>query len=237
MELLTIEQLAAETGMTVRNIRSHRARGLLGAPVVRERVGYYTHEDAARLKLVRELQSEGFNLHAIGSLLADGGEDPRGLLALRRALAATFAAPEPPQIMTVADLAERFAGDLAALTRAEELGVLVPLGNGRWEAPAPSLIEAASELAARGVPVAHALAVLRKVQDRCTDVAREFVRLVVEDLFRPRGALPEVVEAVERLGPLSAQVLLSVYGMTMSREVERALGKELKRAAARRARA
>ena len=29
---LTIEQLAAESGMTVRNIRAHRARGLLPAP-------------------------------------------------------------------------------------------------------------------------------------------------------------------------------------------------------------
>jgi len=38
---LTIEQLAADSGMTVRNIRAHRARGLLPAPEVRERVGYY----------------------------------------------------------------------------------------------------------------------------------------------------------------------------------------------------
>jgi DNA-binding transcriptional MerR regulator len=38
---LTIEQLAERTGMTVRNIRSHRARGLLQAPEVRNRVGYY----------------------------------------------------------------------------------------------------------------------------------------------------------------------------------------------------
>ena len=38
---LTIEQLAAETGMTVRNIRAHQARGLLDPPEVRLRVGYY----------------------------------------------------------------------------------------------------------------------------------------------------------------------------------------------------
>ena len=46
---LTIEQLAAQSGMTVRNIRSHRARGLLPAPEVRDRVGYYgpEHLDAA----------------------------------------------------------------------------------------------------------------------------------------------------------------------------------------------
>ena len=38
---LTIEQLAAEVGMSVRNIRNHQSRGLLPPPEVRARVGYY----------------------------------------------------------------------------------------------------------------------------------------------------------------------------------------------------
>ena len=38
---LTIEQLAHETGMTVRNIRAHQSRGLLPPPEVRSRTGYY----------------------------------------------------------------------------------------------------------------------------------------------------------------------------------------------------
>ena len=38
---LTIEQLAGESGMSVRNIRAHQARGLLAPPEVRMRVGYY----------------------------------------------------------------------------------------------------------------------------------------------------------------------------------------------------
>ena len=36
---LTIEQLAAQSGMSVRNIRAHQARGLLAPPEVRLRVG------------------------------------------------------------------------------------------------------------------------------------------------------------------------------------------------------
>ena len=43
---LTIEQLAAESGMSVRNIRAHQARGLLAPPEVRMRVGYYGPEHA-----------------------------------------------------------------------------------------------------------------------------------------------------------------------------------------------
>ncbi len=68
---LTIEQLAAETGMSVRNIRSHQARGLLSAPEVRMRVGYYGPEHVAQLRLIRDLQDEGFNLGGIKRLLED----------------------------------------------------------------------------------------------------------------------------------------------------------------------
>src|SRR5579863_5708371 len=68
---LTIEQLAAETGMTVRNIRSHQARGLLAPPEVRSRVGYYGPEHVDQLRLIRALQDEGFNLNGIKRLLED----------------------------------------------------------------------------------------------------------------------------------------------------------------------
>ena len=71
---LTIEQLAAQSGMSVRNIRAHQARGLLAPPEVRLRVGYYGPEHVAQLRLIRELQDEGFNLGGIKRLL----EDTRG---------------------------------------------------------------------------------------------------------------------------------------------------------------
>src|SRR5687767_10405553 len=68
VEGLTIEQLASETGFTVRNIRAHQARGLLPPPEVRARVGYYGDEHVARLQLIQELQADGFNLKGIKQL-------------------------------------------------------------------------------------------------------------------------------------------------------------------------
>src|SRR3981081_4390162 len=56
---LTIEQLAAEVGMSVRNIRNHHSRGLLPAPAVRARVGYYGSEHVARLQPLPDLQRGG----------------------------------------------------------------------------------------------------------------------------------------------------------------------------------
>jgi hypothetical protein len=37
---LTIDDLAREMGLSVRNVRSHQARGLLPPPEVRGRIGY-----------------------------------------------------------------------------------------------------------------------------------------------------------------------------------------------------
>src|ERR1700736_6094234 len=75
---LTIEQLAAEVGMSVRNIRNHHSRGLLPAPEVRARVGYYGAEHVARLRLILDLQADGFNLTAIERLFsASGGSAAR----------------------------------------------------------------------------------------------------------------------------------------------------------------
>ena len=68
---LTIEQLAAQSGMSVRNIRAHQARGLLDPPEVRLRVGYYGPAHVAQLRLIRQLQAQGFNLGGIKRLLDD----------------------------------------------------------------------------------------------------------------------------------------------------------------------
>src|ERR1700704_5824090 len=65
---LTVEQLAAAVGMSVRNIRNHHTRGLLPPPDVRARVGYYSAEHVARLRLILDLQADGFNLAAIERL-------------------------------------------------------------------------------------------------------------------------------------------------------------------------
>jgi DNA-binding transcriptional MerR regulator len=233
---LTIEQLAAGTGMTVRNIRSHQARGLLPPPEVRQRVGYYGPEHVARLQLIRELQAEGFNLKGIKRLV-DGTAGAEQLLDLTRVVSRPFESEEP-QVFTAEELNERFAGDAEgkALEKAERLGLLVPLGAGRYEAPTPSLLDAAEEVIARGASLKDALSVVESVQRSCEAVARRFVRLFLDDIWKPfeQAGHPEaewerVVESIERLRPIASQVVLAVFQQTMTREVEASFGRELRR--------
>src|SRR5215212_7557181 len=101
---LTIDELARETGMTVRNIRSHVTRGLLPAPDVRARTGYYGPEHLARLQLIQELQANGYNLAAIKHLLSRTQEGAAGdVLGLARALLAPFE-DEQPEVIEEAEL-------------------------------------------------------------------------------------------------------------------------------------
>jgi DNA-binding transcriptional MerR regulator len=234
---LTIEQLAAESGMTVRNIRAHRARGLLPAPQVRERVGYYGPEHLARLRLIAEMQADGFNLRAIGRLLEETDGPPEQLLSLKQAVSTPFET-ERPRVLTAAELRARFGeqADAETLALAASIGVLKALGDDRYEAPAPSLLDAAEDVVGRGVPLAHALAVDARVRDHCRAVAREFVQLFLDDVWKPfadagypRERWPEVTDSIERMRPLSSRVLLAAYQLTMSDEVEQAFGRVLER--------
>ena len=111
---LTIDELARRTGMTVRNIRAHQSRALLPPPQVRGRTGYYGPEHERRIELIRELQADGFKLEAISRLLESAGGSTEEVLRFTRAVKAPFE-DEQPQIVSAAELAERWrAGEAAA---------------------------------------------------------------------------------------------------------------------------
>ncbi|HWC87017.1 MAG TPA: MerR family transcriptional regulator [Solirubrobacteraceae bacterium] len=227
---LTVEQLAFETGMSVRNIRSHQARGLLPAPEVRMRVGYYGPEHVAQLRLIRELQDEGFNLNGIKRLLDDTQGTAERLLRLRRTIAATEDG-EPPQVLTVAELADRFRLERTAardaLARAEALGLLVPVGENRYEVPAPGLLAAAEEAVRRGIPLQAAMAVIEELDRHSDEVARGFVRLFLAEVWAPfqRADMPperwtELEEAIERLRPLASEAVLAIFQRRLSAQID-----------------
>src|SRR3954452_25540123 len=161
---LTIDELARRTGMTVRNLRAHQSRGLLPAPEVRGRTGYYGPEHVARVELIRELQGEGFNLEAIRRLLEGSQGSSNEVLRFARAVREPFE-DEEPEIVTAQELAEQFGGtDPELLERAEELGLLRDLGEGRYEQISPRLARAGTELTRLGVPAADALELVARIR-------------------------------------------------------------------------
>jgi DNA-binding transcriptional MerR regulator len=213
---LTIDELARETGLTVRNVRSHHARGLLPPPEVRGRTGFYGPEHIQRLRLIQELQQEGLKLEGIKRLLGDDGER---LLALKRAGADT----ETPEVITAAELRERFGDAGHLIEKAVKLGVLIPLGEGHYEVPSPALLAAAEEAVLRGVSLEHALDLIASVERHARAVSKDFIKLFMDDVVKPFAEAErwdELTDSVEHVRPLAAQALLAVFRRTMDDEVE-----------------
>jgi DNA-binding transcriptional MerR regulator len=223
--VLTIDELARETGLTVRNVRSHNARGLLPPPEVRGRTGFYGPEHVERLRLIRRLQGEGLKLDGIKRLLADPGDR---LLALKKA----GEEREPSAIVDAAELRARLnlqPGDEAfeLLGRAIELGILVARGDGSFDVPSPALLAAAEEVVTRGISLDHALDLIDRVTTQSRAISREFVQLFLDDLWKPfqDAGMPderwdELAESIEHVRPLAAKALLAVFRRTLDEEVD-----------------
>ena len=236
---LTIDELAARVGMTVRNVRAHQSRGLLPPPEVRGRTGYYGADHVARLELIKELQADGFNLSAIQRLIEASGGDSGDVLRFTRTVRDAFD-EEEPEIVPLEELAARF-GDEAApelLSRALAAGVLRDLGGGRYEERSPRLARAGAELRALGVPARRQIELLETLSSHAGGVARAYIELFLEEIWepfeaagRPADRWPEIEQALERLRPLAAETLLAVFGLVMADRVEEAVERQIERVA------
>lgn len=227
---LTIEQLSAQSGMSVRNIRAHQARGLLDPPEVRARVGYYGPEHLAQLRLIRDLQEDGFNLSGIKRLLDDSPGMAERLRQFGEALSAA-ARHEEGETITLEELGRRFRVSAKEapeiLATSERLGVLVPAGEGRYRVPSPSLLAIAEGVAGRGVSVRTALEVLEDIDRHIDLVSRSFVEAFLHEVWKPFAMAdmpaerwPEIEHAVQRLEPLASEAVMAIFQRRLSAQIE-----------------
>jgi DNA-binding transcriptional MerR regulator len=232
----TIDQLAQRTGMSARNIRAHQSRGLLAPPTLRGRTGYYSDEHIARIELIQELQADGFSLELIRKLVAMAAGSSEEVLRFTRALRQPFGG-ERPRVIEQRDLQQRFSSTAPEpLARALELGLLRALGDGRFEEVTPKAWRGAEAAAQLGVPAQELVEVAAQAREHIDAVAAAFLRLFVDHVWRPfedagqpEDGLGPVLEALERLQPLAAETVQSLFQMSMGEAAQKRLGSELER--------
>src|SRR3954447_12019478 len=222
---LTIDELAREVGMTVRNVRAYRSRGLLPEPELRGRKGYYGGDHVARLELIRDLKDRGFNLEAIGQIIERApGDLLRQGLDFTRAVVAPRGA-ETPRVVSGRVFAERWGEQLTpeVVRRATRLGFVRQVGEDRWEVRSPRLERAAIALSELGIPLEDALEIGMLLRRHSRAVARAYVDLFTERVWRPfpeagepREDWRRAQEALDRLRPLAGESLLAVFQMAMT---------------------
>lgn len=219
-ELLTIDQLAAHTGLTVRNIRSHVSRGLLPPPLLKGRTGFYGPQHVARLELVTSLQEQGFNLAAIVKLVSG--------------LAAPWLT-EPPEIWNEAELAAGFGlmPDPELVRRLSKLGVLDRMPDGRIEVRNPAIIRVGRQLAELGYGIEDLMTVLRVLMQHSRSVAEGFVQMFLDvqwkdyvDAGMPPERLPALQGLIEQLQPLASQAVIAAFQQAMTDATARAFERE-----------
>lgn len=174
---LTIDELAARAGVTVRTVRFYGTKGLLPPPVIGpRRVGHYGGEHLARLALIEELQHQGMTLAAIERYLRQLPPDLSPYdLAIHRAVVASWA---PDTVETAGrDELERRAGRSLTeedLQRLAALNVVRPDGDAyRFDSGLLRLgvqlldvpLSLESILAARNVLVEHSRAAAHELAE------------------------------------------------------------------------
>jgi DNA-binding transcriptional MerR regulator len=233
---LTVDELAARVGLTVRNVRAYAARGLLPSPRLVGRTGYYSREHVARLLLVREMLAEGYSLAMIERTVSAAPEAAAsGMLALHRALLAPWLPPEPEET-TPAELAARagVALDDRLIDGLVEVGLVERLAEGRLRVLDPALLTAGLQVVELGVPPAALIEAQRRVGEHVREIAQTYVQMFVETGWRSlaEDASPEQLERARaiaaRLQPAAAQALLAVFRREMAAAAGAAVDGELR---------
>jgi DNA-binding transcriptional MerR regulator len=232
-ELLTIDQLGARTGITVRTIRFYAGRGLLPPPTLRGRTGLYGPDHLARLELVSELTALGFTLAAIEGHL-ERLPDTAGAaeLALQRALLTPWV-PEQIEELDRAEL-DRRAGrplrdeDVDAL---EGLGVVTRIDGDRIRLHGSGTLGGGLAVLDSGLPMdvwrrAHAL-----IEQHTTALAEDLMKMFQDDVLqpyrdrgRPADERTRLAEAFSQLKPITVRGVVTAFGRAVNRTIRERIG-------------
>jgi DNA-binding transcriptional MerR regulator len=221
---LTIDELGARAGMTVRNIRAHLSRGLLHPGVLRGRTAYYDHGHVARLELIASLQRRGFTLAAIDVLINQTpSTNAEEALRLYRGMLAPWE-PEKPVELREDELPGWLGVDLepGALAELRTSGLIETAGPGRIRVTNPALLRTGAQSVALGIPARAVMDAHDPLQARTRDVADLFIGLFRDHVWQahveaglPRDGVADVRTAVEGLQPVATQALLAAFRTSM----------------------
>ncbi|MCP3753839.1 MerR family transcriptional regulator [Streptomyces sp. TBY4] len=231
---LTVDELAARAGVTVRTVRFYSTRGLLPPPVIGpRRVGRYGPEHLSRLALIEELQHQGMTLSAIERYLDALPDDLSAHdLAIHRALVATWA-PDSALESSRSELEKRAGRSLTEtdIRRLTAMNVLTPAPEGfRVDVGLLRL-----GVALLDVPIAHEtiLAAREVLLGHARTAAHQLTALFRDEVWGPfteGESDPERVESMKALSahmqPMVVQALVTAFQRSLKEELRAAFVSE-----------
>lgn len=236
---MTIDQLAAQVGMTVRNVRAYSSRGLIPPPRLVGRTGYYSAEHAKRLKLVRELLDRGYTLNAVERALSENAAVPDShALDLLTLLADPLGRVQQTEVMPLEALGRlahiEVDRETGLLDRLEELGLLQRIEGDRVRLLQPVLVRGGAQAMALGLSRDTIMRLLDMVTTGVDQMAVPFVNAFRDDVWRPfRDAgmpeeqWPQLLNSIQSLLPVASQVVIAAFRDRLAGVIETVLGEEI----------
>jgi DNA-binding transcriptional MerR regulator len=227
---LTVDELAARTGTTVRTLRFYASEGLLPPPRRQGRLAYYGARHRMRLDLIRTLQEHGYTLSAIQRVLA---RIPQDATAAEYAVHSAVLAPWLPgqtEELDRAELERRAGGPLddQELESLCLLGAVTALPGGRYRT-SQAMLGHAVELTRLPVPPAVLRDSARIIEEHATAVADGLTEVFARAIWGPyqRGELTheQVMQILERMRPLALEGLVGAFARAADDAAHRRLEK------------
>ncbi len=234
----TVDELAARAQMTVRNVRAYAGRGLIAAPRLEGRTGYYTREHLQRLQLIRQLLDRGYTLAAVEKAISG---------------APSAAAGHALDLINILDLpndedgAEVLSRDaLTALAGVERDDTLIDsmeaFGLVEWvdgdrdvvRLLEPIVVRTGAAAVAIGLAPETVISLFPVLQSHLREIADTFVREVSAEIIQPfvDAGLPEdqwphILRTIENLVPIASQVTLGIFRSQFREAIDAEIGQRL----------
>lgn len=230
----TIDALAAESGLTRRNIRALQTEGLLHGPRIEGRTGFYDRTHLDRLAVIARLQTEGFSRASIATLLHawDSGSGLAEVLGIGGDLPGILTADR--HLRTSLDsFRERMGGDDEAIADVVEMR-LARIEGDEVEILNPALFDIGRELALAGFSLHAILQHAHRLRDAADNIAEHYIdeiRAQWRDNETPdeQGA-KDLTAMLLRLSPLVTRSVDAALRQSMNNHLHRVLDEVRERA-------
>ncbi len=207
-----IEQLAAEAGLTVSNVRSYQTSKLISSPKRTGRKAIYDSTHLTQLKEIRRLRKLGYSLSQIKAIFLGRGDPILDKLVSTAPLSKKA-------------LAEKAGVSLAMLNTSIQAGLLKPAygSSNRYYTDAVEMLQAAADLVAAGVDEMSLLMLanthdihIKRTADRAVKI---FAKSIKENTDAKTLSREELSSEIQALLDSAVKLVASHFRQTLLAKV------------------
>lgn len=176
-----LDELARQAGVASTTVRLYQNKGLLAAPRLEGRTGWYDESHLSRLRLIARLQAQGFSLAGIGALLEqwEQGRSLDAVIGVEAELDALLGEPHAA-IVDPIELLEQFPDGAMTpqlMQRAGALTLVEVTDDGRIRVPDRRFLGTGAALAHLGIPLDEILDEWEALRTQTDEIAGRFIAL------------------------------------------------------------